>query len=101
MKSGAKVILVIGVSRISHSTQLAFDELKRKFQTHVFHVRANIAAEEDINAIDETLDELPPVAGVVNSAGVLDDKEFHKIDRSSYQKVMRPKVNGKVFFPSH
>ena len=85
---------MIGVSPVSHSTQMAFDELKRKFQTNVVHVRANISNEEEMHVIDEVLDKLPPVAGLINSAGVLDDKEIFKIDRDSYRKVLGPKVNG-------
>ena len=88
---------MIGVSPVSHATQMAFEELKRKFQTNVVHVRANIANEEEMYIVDEILDELPPVAGLINSAGVLDDKEICKIDRDSYGKVMGPKVNGKSF----
>ena len=95
--SGAQTILVIGKSPISHSMQIMCNELSRKYQTRVLHVRADTAKEDEMRAVDEALDRLPPVAGVVNSAGVLDDKEFYKIDRSSYQKVMGPKVNGAFF----
>ena len=88
---------MIGKSPISHSMQLMCNELSRKYQTRVLHVRADTAKEDEMRAVDEALDRLPPVAGVVNSAGVLDDKELYKIDRSSYQKVMGPKVNGASF----
>ena len=93
--SGAQTILVIGKSPISHSMQIMCNELRRKYETHIVHVRADIANEDEMKAVDEVLEKLPPVAGVINSAGVLDDKEFYKIDRNSYQKVMGPKVNGK------
>ena len=95
LTSGAQTILVIGKSPISHSMQIMCNELSRKYQTRVIHVRADTAKENEMKAVDEVLDKLPPVAGVINSAGVLDDKEFYKIDRNSYQKVMGPKVNGK------
>ena len=96
LKLGAQTIIAIGTSPASHLMKSTCNELKRKFQTRVIHVRADIATEEGMKVIDEALEKLPPVAGVVNSAGVLDDKEFHKINRSSYQKVMGPKVNGKA-----
>ena len=76
---------------------MVFNDLKRKFKTVVVHVRVNIANEEELGVLDESLDELPPVAGVVNSAGILDDKELNDVDRASYRRVMGPKVNGKMF----
>ncbi len=41
------------------------------------------------------LNSLPSIAGIVNSAGVLDDKSFLDIDRKSYRDVMASKVDGK------
>ena len=98
LKSGAQTILVIGVSPISSSAQMTFDELKREFKTNIKHVRVNIANEEEMSILDECLDKMPPVAGVINSAGVLDDKEFHNVTRDAYRRVMGPKINGKIFF---
>ena len=99
IKSGAHTIIVLGVSPISPSSQMVFDELKRKFTTNVIHIRVNIANEEEMRVLDKRLDALPPVAGVINSAGILDDKEFTDIDRASYRRVMGPKVNGKIYLP--
>ena len=76
---------------------MTFDELTRRFNTNINHIRVNIANEEEMPVLEENLDKLPPVAGVINSAGVLDDKECHNIDRSSYRRVMGPKINGKMF----
>ena len=54
----------------------------------------DISDNDSIERLDAQLDRLPPVAGVVNSAGVLDDRPFQDIDVSSYKKVMSPKVTG-------
>ena len=97
LKSGAQTILVIGVSPISPSAQMTFDELKREFKTNIKHLRVDIANEEKMRVLDECLDKMPPVAGVINSAGVLDDKEFHNVTRDAYRRVMGPKINGKTF----
>ena len=93
--TGARTILVVGVSQLSPSTKLVFDELKKQFNARILHERVSIASEDAIRVLNEKLDSLPPVAGVVNSAGIIDDRELTSIDQESYQRVMRPKIEGK------
>ena len=44
--------------------------------------------------IRNELQQLPRLAGIVNSGAVLDDKLFQDVDRENYRKVMAPKMHG-------
>lgn len=86
---------MIGVSQLPFDTQARFNELERTLNARILHLRANIAKEDVIKILDDYLRELPEVAGVVNSAGILDDKNVTSIEKESYQRVMGPKISGK------
>lgn len=91
---GARTIVVIGVSELSSEAKAKFIELDYKYGAKIEHLRMNISSAEGMTSLSSKLDDLPEVAGIINSAGIVDDKEVTNIDKDSYQRVMNPKVNG-------
>ena len=58
------------------------------------YVQTDISAQEGIEKLESSLQECPPLAGIITSAVVYDDKLFTEIDEQSMLKVLRPKVIG-------
>ncbi|KAI8310487.1 Reducing polyketide synthase BOA6 [Colletotrichum sp. SAR11_59] len=57
--------------------------------------RLDVTSIESVRAFKERLAaEMPPVAGVINGAMVLDDRVFAQMDENTWQRVMRPKTVG-------
>ncbi|KAK1991122.1 beta-ketoacyl synthase domain-containing protein [Colletotrichum falcatum] len=57
--------------------------------------RLDVTSVEDVRAFKQRLaQEMPPVAGVVNGAMVLDDRVFAQMDVETWDRVMRPKTVG-------
>ncbi len=94
--SGAGVLIPLSRSDVPSDSNNTFKNLEIKFGTKIVPLKLDISSQEGKTALEEELKNLPSIAGIVNSAGVLDDKMFSDIDRSSYQKVMTPKINGKT-----
>ena len=59
-------------------------------------MKADVGTKEGIAILEGVLKECLPIAGIVNSAVVLDDRLFRDVDTDNYRKVMGPKINGKV-----
>ena len=57
----------------------------------------DVSAQEGIETLEKSLLNCPPLAGVITSAVVYDDRLFTDIDEQSLFKVFRPKVTGKCF----
>ncbi len=68
--------------------------MKNEFGADVKTLKADVGTTEGIQELENFLKDLSPLAGVVNSAAVLDDKLFKDVDRSNYRKVMAPKICG-------
>ncbi|KAK2036658.1 beta-ketoacyl synthase domain-containing protein [Colletotrichum somersetense] len=57
--------------------------------------RLDVTSIESVRAFKQRLtQEMPPVAGVVNGAMVLDDRVFAQMDVETWDRVMRPKTVG-------
>ncbi len=57
-------------------------------------VQADVARAEDVARLLSDVAGLPPLAGLVHAAGVLDDGVLLRLDRSRFEKVMAAKVAG-------
>ena len=99
--AGAGCILTLSRSDAPADAKSKFKHLEDKYGVRILHLMLDISDNESIERLDAQLDRLPPVAGVVNSAGVLDDRPFQDIDVSSYKRVMSPKVTGMAGFHTH
>eukprot|EP00794_Sanderia_malayensis_P013962 gene13962-15419_t len=94
---GAGTIITIGRSQPPPETEADFKAMKSEFGVDIKCLQADVGTSEGIKALENFLIDLPPVAGVVNSAAVLDDKLFKDVDRENYRKVMAPKICGTLF----
>ncbi|KAK1622425.1 beta-ketoacyl synthase domain-containing protein [Colletotrichum phormii] len=57
--------------------------------------RLDVTSIESVRAFKQRLaQEMPPVAGVINGAMVLDDRVFAQMDVETWNRVMRPKTVG-------
>ncbi len=82
-------------SDVPSDTREHFENLELKFGSKIVPIKSDISSIEGLKHLEEKLNGLPSIAGIVNSAGILDDKMFMEIDRQSYREVMASKVNGK------
>ena len=61
----------------------------------VLDARGDVTISEDVRRVIETASQqMPPLAGVIHGAMVLDDRFIADLDQASFSKVMDPKVLG-------
>ena len=92
---GAGTVMAVGRSSPSQDSLDAFKMMQEKYGTRVRFVQADVGQPKGIQILEDVLDKSDPIAGIVNSAVVLDDRFFTDVDRDNYRKVMGPKVVGK------
>jgi surfactin synthase thioesterase subunit/acyl carrier protein/NAD(P)-dependent dehydrogenase (short-subunit alcohol dehydrogenase family) len=65
-------------------------------------IAADISRDEDVRPLIETISkELPPLRGVVHSAGVLDDGILAQLDWDRFARLFEPKVYGSWLLHEH
>jgi len=65
-------------------------------------IAADISREEDVKRLFETIStQLPPLRGVVHSAGVLDDGILAQLDWDRFANLFEPKVYGSWLLHEH
>ena len=82
-------------SKLSDEAKSEFDQLQLTYGVNIILIQADVGTIDGIKIIEQELDKVDRLAGIVNSAVVLDDKLLQNIDRENYTKVMEPKVDGK------
>ena len=91
---GARSVVLTGRSAPSEAAQRVIKDLQRA-GSQVRTVRADVAREEDVRRLlDEIARDLPPLKGIVHSAGVLDDGVMMQQSEDRLAGVMAPKVAG-------
>ena len=88
----------MGRSEPSKSTVANFETLEERHGTEIKFVKADISMKKGVDILTRELEFHTRLAGVVNSAAVIDDKLFQDVDRESYQRVMQPKITGRFSF---
>jgi NADPH:quinone reductase-like Zn-dependent oxidoreductase/NADP-dependent 3-hydroxy acid dehydrogenase YdfG len=92
--SGAKNLVLIGRGAPSGEARKSIDELVAR-GVRVVIARADIARRDELSsALDRALSGLPPLRGVVHSAGVLDDGVLTQQTSDRFAGVLAPKVQG-------
>jgi len=92
---GAGAIILTSRSEPAPGVEAALKDLRRR-GSRAEVVCGDIAEQADVQKIMAALGELdlPPLRGVVNAAGVLDDGVITEQDQRRFMKVLRPKVAG-------
>ena len=94
---GAGTVIPVGRSDLTQETANDFRKFEETYGSRIKYVKADASTREGIEALRHELQQLPKLAGIVNSGAVLDDKLFQDIDRENYRKVMAPKMQGKHY----
>jgi acyl transferase domain-containing protein/acyl-CoA synthetase (AMP-forming)/AMP-acid ligase II/NADPH:quinone reductase-like Zn-dependent oxidoreductase/acyl carrier protein len=91
---GARHLVLVGRGGAAPAIEPALAELRdRGIDVHV--CRADVARYDDVTAaLDELSATMPPLAGVVHAAGVLDDGLLLEMERDRFWTVAAPKVLG-------
>ena len=91
---GARYLALMGRSGVSAEAQETISRLEQK-GVHILTMQADVSNEDEVRKlIAEIKQTLPPLKGVIHSAGVLDDGMLLQQDWLRFEKVMAPKVTG-------
>ena len=92
--AGARSLVLVGRSAPSPEAQAAIDALRAQ-RVIVTALQADVAIEHDVQRVLRFIeDRLPPLAGVVHSAGVLADGILARQDAHRFMQVFPAKVSG-------
>jgi surfactin synthase thioesterase subunit/acyl carrier protein/NAD(P)-dependent dehydrogenase (short-subunit alcohol dehydrogenase family) len=94
IRKGAKHLVLTGRNASSEAAQKIFSAAEiNAAAIHV--VAADISRDEDVRHLMQTIsNELPPLKGVVQSAGVLDDGILAQLDWDRFTPLFEPRVYG-------
>jgi NAD(P)-dependent dehydrogenase (short-subunit alcohol dehydrogenase family) len=89
---GAKHLVLTGRTASAEAAQEVFGAAE--INSGAIRVEAaDISREEDVSRLMQTIsNELPPLKGVVHSAGVLDDGVLAQLDWGRFERLFEPKV---------
>ncbi len=91
---GARHLALMGRSGVSAEAQEVINGLEQA-GVHIFAMQGDVSNENDVmKLITEIEQTMPPLKGIIHSAGVLDDGMLLQQDWSRFEKVMLPKVTG-------
>ncbi|MCW3841499.1 SDR family NAD(P)-dependent oxidoreductase [Micromonospora yasonensis] len=91
---GARHLVLVGRSQPSAAAARVLDELRGR-GVDVQVRQADIASYDEVAAVLAAVDrDLPPLAGIVHAAGVLDDGLLLQLDRARFRTVAAAKVDG-------
>ncbi|CDQ67237.1 unnamed protein product [Oncorhynchus mykiss] len=94
---GGGCIATLSRSPMSAEMQLEMDTLQRRCGVSIMSVQCDVSVSgQVVNAITAIVQMFPscPIKGVFHSAAVLHDALIEALDRSHFNEVLRPKVNG-------
>jgi myxalamid-type polyketide synthase MxaE and MxaD len=94
--AGARHLLLIsrrGIATADRSAREAVSALTAE-GVQVTVAAADVADPLLANVLDSALAKMPPLAGVIHAAGVLDDGPLAKLTPERFAPVLRPKVRG-------
>jgi acyl transferase domain-containing protein/NAD(P)-dependent dehydrogenase (short-subunit alcohol dehydrogenase family)/acyl carrier protein len=92
---GARHLVLTGRRGVDDKTAATIQEIERQHGATVTVVAADIADAADVERIfADVLPHLPPLAGVVHAAGVLDDALVAQQTVDRFRRVLAPKVAG-------
>ncbi|XP_067107523.1 phthioceranic/hydroxyphthioceranic acid synthase-like [Osmerus mordax] len=95
-KGGGNVV-IFSRRNPSPDMQVEINNVEKETGSCIVCIKCDVSVSEDVhNAIGQIGPEFPsrPIRGVFHSAVVLHDGLIETLDKSLYEKVMKPKVNG-------
>src|SRR5690606_3025209 len=93
-EQGARHLMLVSRSSPSVAAQEAIREMEAA-GAQILTMQADVSNEAQLRQVLATIEaQMPPLRGVIHSAGVLDDGALLQQDWSRFQKVFAPKVTG-------
>jgi acyl transferase domain-containing protein len=93
VQEGARTLVVVGRSEQERAP--AFLRELEQAGARVLYAKTDVASERETTALFEWLvAEVPPLAGIIHAAGVLDDAPFGALSWERFERVLAPKVAG-------
>ena len=94
VEQGARHLVLVGRRGMIPEAETPIADLKRKgAQIHIS--KGDIAKKEDVQSmLDQIGQTMPPLKGIIHSAGLLDDSTISRLDREKFYRVLKPKVQG-------
>jgi phthiocerol/phenolphthiocerol synthesis type-I polyketide synthase D len=93
IKNGADCVVIAGRGGLSGIAEQKLQELIAQ-GARVIGVAADLAQQQGINVLLGQLQSLPPLAGVVHAAGVLNDAVLLNMNQADFNKPWSAKVNA-------
>jgi NAD(P)-dependent dehydrogenase (short-subunit alcohol dehydrogenase family)/acyl carrier protein len=94
VEQGARHLVLVARRSPGDSAAAAIDAM-RAAGADVRIEPADVANHDEVEALMERLRVvLPPIAGVVHAAGIIEDRVLARLEWSSFSRVLAPKVNG-------
>ncbi|NEO55705.1 MAG: SDR family NAD(P)-dependent oxidoreductase [Okeania sp. SIO3B5] len=94
VEKGARHLVLIGRSGVQETTQSQLSELEQA-GAQVIVAQADVSDMESLSKVWSEIEQnLPPLKGVINSAGVVDDTILKHHSWQKFIKVMAPKIEG-------
>ncbi len=91
---GAKHLVLTGRRGASEEAQATLNQLELA-DVQVLVVKADVSRQQDVERVLETMkNSMPPLRGIVHTAGVLDDGVLLQQTWARFSQVMAPKVEG-------
>jgi NADPH:quinone reductase-like Zn-dependent oxidoreductase/NADP-dependent 3-hydroxy acid dehydrogenase YdfG len=97
---GARCLVLMGRATPSEQARGVVEEL-RTAGVRVEIVQGDVSRPDDVARVFATLADLPPLRGVLHSAGVLNDGVLRRLDWSRFAEVLGPKVAGAWLLARH
>ncbi|WP_018385948.1 type I polyketide synthase [Wenjunlia vitaminophila] len=93
VEQGARHLVLVGRSGPSADAERAVADLRDRAEIAV--VSADVSRAEGVRSVLSRIDgSMPPLAGVVHAAGILDDGLLGGLDAARFRSVAEPKVAG-------
>jgi acyl transferase domain-containing protein len=90
---GARYLILMGRTAPSDDARVTIEELERAgARVHV--LLGDVSRGDDVARLRAAMAGLPPLRGVVHSAGVLRDGVLRRLDWERFEAVLAPKVEG-------
>ncbi|XP_022788744.1 uncharacterized protein LOC111328543 [Stylophora pistillata] len=93
-ENGAKSVAVIGRSKPSDAKLQEIRQLESRTGAKIHTFRVDISNPDQMASLEEQLNSLPNVAGIVHTAMVLRDEFIKDLTFESFSEVMGPKIKG-------
>jgi acyl transferase domain-containing protein len=94
VEQGARHLVLMGRQGADETARQSIARMQAA-QAQVVVAQGDVASDADVRAVLETIDQtMPPLRGILHSAGVLDDGALSQQDWSRFATVFAPKVVG-------